>query len=612
MGASQTILVFSGGSTCEGGNTTCLVSFEDSVGEYFGNGTQTGVQWTGGYSQGATSITVANSLNITANSTVVVLDQCDTGYSGNSSGSGSGYSTCGSGSAKDNGNYFNCSDAYNPSGSTGCDVNAPDGGAARTHRFQEEWAQVSSCSPSCNYSGTTTLTLSRPLMRPNWSSGQSPEMFLIQANNYVGMQGFAVQAAGTSAGAAVSFNNIANCWVKGVAVLNPYSQGINLDGTDQCDVESDYVYNAGQNNTASDPSGIDYYGSNNLIANNILQAQRLSTIGNGPVSGNVVAYNFAINCFDGISSGGGDYMFACLWDGHSNGADYNLIEGNVANQVNQDPIHGTHLMETFYRNFFTGWESCANGNCGPGNTQKDVNLQAVNNLAYHRYGNWVANVLGTPNGPSSSGYRRSDPSGGNGLPGTAGYIYDAGSGDSCSSSSGCVGGPVPVDSLVAATSLFWGNWDAYNATTRWVTSEVPSGVSVYPNSVPSSSCTSSLSCPASFYYSSRPSWWSSSIPFPAIGPDVTGGNVGQCTGALNIPGEYGGLPAISASQCKGTSLAVGWAGHVNAIPALSCYLNVMEGPPDGTGSALTFDANTCYGGTSAAPAAPTGLQANVQ
>ena len=158
--------------------------------------------------------------------------------------------------------------------------------------------------------------------------------------------------------------------------------------------------------------------------------------------------------------------------------------------------------------------------------------------------------------------------------------------------------------------LRWGNWDAFNGTTRWNTSEVPSGIAVYPNSVPTS-CTSGGSCPPSFYLSSRPSWWSSSIPFPAIGPDVSNGNVGQCTGTLNTPGQFAGVAATSSGQCRGTSLASAWGGHINAIPAMACFLNVMGGAPDGTGSILSFDGSKCYADSSGtgtqAPPAPSNL-----
>jgi hypothetical protein len=92
---------------------------------------------------------------------------------------------------------------------------------------------------------------------------------------------------------------------------------------------------------------------------------------------------------------------------------------------------------------------------------------------------------------------------------------------------------------------------------------------------------------------------------------VSNGNVGQCTGTLNTPGQFAGVAATSSGQCRGTSLASAWGGHINAIPAMACFLNVMGGAPDGTGSILSFDGSKCYADSSGtgtqAPPAPSNL-----
>ena len=72
--------------------------------------------------------------------------------------------------------------------------------------------------------------------------------------------------------------------------------------------------------------------------------------------------------------------------------------------------------------------------------------------------------------------------------------------------------------------------------------------------------------PASFIYTSQPAFWTvvsgTQAPWPATGPDVTGGAA---------PGGFGYIP-----------------------PAENCYANILSGPVNGTGSALAFDASTCY------------------
>jgi len=68
--------------------------------------------------------------------------------------------------------------------------------------------------------------------------------------------------------------------------------------------------------------------------------------------------------------------------------------------------------------------------------------------------------------------------------------------------------------------------------------------------------------PASFYLAARPAWWGR-LPFPAVGPDVTGGR--------------------------------GPGGHAYGNPAEACYTKVMVGSDGGGGSPLPFNAKRCYG-----------------
>jgi hypothetical protein len=584
-GPQNTHLHFSAGGTCAGGRGSCLVGFQSSDGTYTCSGSSC-VQWTGNYAQGSTTIQIASGSNLVANQTMLVLDQCDDGYSGD---------PC-SGNAVDNGNYFNCEQKYSSSG--GCSENGSES-QARPNRGQQEMALVTGCSPACGSNGSTTVTLSRPIIHPNWRSGQTPEVWLIQSAQYVGVNGFSIDGSNFGYSAltfGVAFNNVANFWAKNLQLTNfantTFYGAQSTNGT----IESNYLYGVSQHSTTNDSSGFNYMLFNTIIHNNIIQAGKVAIIPTGPGAGNVIAYNVTVNAYTGDS-----FDFGDIWTGHSNGSDYNLYEGNYANYLTWDQTHGTQLMITAYRNFFPGWESCANGNCGSNNVKQNDN-NAIADTSFNRYANIVGNVLGTPN-VSTMGYTYTNPSGvffsGSGL----GYPYNLGSGNQG------IPNAIPIDQSLVGTTLRWGNWDAYNGSTQWNSTEVPSGISVYPNSVPSS-CAGGGSCAPSFYLASRPSWWPSSVPFPAIGPDVSGGNVGQCTGTIGTAGQYAGVAAISSSQCTGTSLASAWAGHVNATPAMACYLQ-SGGAPDGTGPAFSFDPTNCYGSgttTKKAPPAPTNLE----
>jgi hypothetical protein len=400
-----------------------------------------------------------------------------------------------------------------------------------------------------------------------------------------------IDMASSTGDQAILFVNAYQGWVSGVRITNCPHFFINANGGSHMQFQNNYLYHA---TTNPDPYGYRIeYGGDSLIVNNICQQVRICTSTDGPSAGDVFAYNFSVN-----QSDGSDFMFGAFWN-HSAGDDFQLWEGNAGDQMQNDYLHGSHLDETKLRNFFWGWESCAPISvCG--GFPKDSGTQAMFDAAFTRYNNNIGNVLGdaiyhnvyttTATGPSNTA------------------VFATGSGDAqaCGSSNPCP----PTDTVTATTSMNWGNYDTVSNAVRfcgnssdtgWVsvcgsTSEVPTGISPYPNSVPTLGDTGAGqgAMPASFIYASKPSWWGNTIPWPAIGPDVSSGNVGRCTGTLNTAGEYAGLPATSSGQCTGTSLTAAWGGHANATPAMNCYLTVMGGVPDGTGSALAFDPTLCY------------------
>jgi hypothetical protein len=310
--------------------------------------------------------------------------------------------------------------------------------------------------------------------------------------------------------------------------------------------------------------------SDDLIQNNIAQFVTAPYIMNGSCSGCVVGYNFAINDFYRGSTG---YVMAST-DQHTAGIDMLLYEGNVGAQLYADNFHGTHNFVTFFRNQYIGNDTaCYNGTLPYGESACSSNQVPVDIRAYSRFYNLIGNVLGQ-SGTSTTYQGGSKP------------IFSIGNGNSNGTHS------VPSDPLVAATLMRWGNYDVVTGAIRWCgnsadpgwtticgsTSEVPAGLSKYANSIPTTTV-----LPASFYLSKKPAWWPPAKPWPAIGPDVEGGNV------TNV------------------------GGHVYSIPAQDCYLNIMRGAANGTGPVLNFNAGKCYGiSSSTISSPPNGLQAIVR
>jgi hypothetical protein len=603
QGANSTRINYTGlASGCNGqGGIFCA----NGDGTYRGNPSNTVHNWTAGYTQGATQITLDSVSSVVAGQSILILNQCDTGFTG---------ANCTSGAPTDNGGYFVCATPWVSAG-IGCNI-AGESADGSAWRAGPSWQQEYVLAVAINQGGcgATCVTVSPALHHPNWASGQSPQAIVVQPVTQVGVENMTIDgsadfgSSGSPQGQAVGFNNAYQCWLSGVRTINGGARASGGGGLFFCQFENNYFY--GNPANYGDNSGVMINGGGgNLIVNNICEQVHLCILNDGPDDFLVAAYNFSIN-----QQASGDGMGIAI-DTHSGpGNDFTLLEGNAVDKVIDDIDHGGHLNMTKFRNFIWGWESCANGQCGSTTAKATQVVPVVAGYAT-RYSAFIANVLGTP------GYH-------NLLQDVqafgSGTIYELGAGY----------GSQPADPLGTSTVLRWGNWDSVTNNVRWCgnssnsgwlttclgLSEVPTNAPTYPNSVPTRGDTGAgqTPLPASFIYSSKPSWFGST-PWPPIGPDVSGGNVGQCAGTLNVPGKFNGLAALNAGQCAGSGINMSaWAGHVNAIPAMSCYFNVMGGNPDGTGAPLPFDAGACYGSSSSSgnpppgpPAPPTQLIAVV-
>ena len=310
--------------------------------------------------------------------------------------------------------------------------------------------------------------------------------------------------------------------------------------------------------------------ADNLCENNIFQHVAAATLAEVSV-GDVFAYNYVVDNF--YNNG------APAWQGgdathHQVGDFYILWEGHEGITFNADSIHGTANFVTNFRDYLNGHD-----------TATEVAPKTQSTWAYFLFNgarcfNLIGSVLGT------QGYHTH-------------YTTQAAGSASCGDSAvsslstivlgysdqggiqysvACLGTSfdIPNDLNVSTTLMRWGNYSACTGdsacnSSRFVSAEVPSGLTTYPNAVPSSK-----SLPASFYLSSKPSWWGT-MPWPAVGPDVTGGNVANVS------------------------------GHVYHNPAANCYLTVMGGRTDGSSGALSFNSVACYGSSGSAPNPPTGL-----
>jgi chitodextrinase len=569
-GANLTKLHFSAPAGCNGwGAGVCLAGSNT----YSGGGYDS-ANWTGGYSQGTTQITLDSVTGIKTNVTPIVLDQCNTGLSGTG---------CATGSQTDNNQWFVCDAGSN------CISQTANTGVYRTLRAQEEVVVATAISGS----GPYTVTISPAIRTSNWSAVQAPQAWwgtTVISNS--GVEDLLVDMTGAGGVRGITMMMSNGTWAKGVAVDDAnYDHVFNFLSINN-EVRDSYFFKS--YNTAQQSYGIGCsVSANALIENNVFEQVTDPISLDSACPGGVADYNFSVNSADVAPT----YLFPFV-QMHSAGSAFFLTEGNIGPQALEDDIHGTHQADTYFRNYFNGFQ--------PNNgEQTSSNDSAIGFSAFARYMNVIGNVLGSVAWHNVYQYVATTATGQACAGGTCKDVYDLGY------SANTLGqkGAAPNDPRVGQTLFRWGNYDVVNNSVQWNASEVPSGDAYYPNPVPATQ-----SLPASFVYSSKPSWIPAGTSWPLIGPDVSAGGISMCTS-----GTYLNSLVLNSAQCAGGTSTAVMAGHAQPNPAMQCYLNVMSGTPDGTGSMDTFNPASCYpteftsgggsGSDTTPPSVPTGLSA---
>ncbi|MGA9789115.1 MAG: hypothetical protein WBQ43_00380 [Terriglobales bacterium] len=487
-------------------------------------GTGGPVAWTSGFSQGATSITATGTIGSLGAGAIVFLEQCDTGYSGTPCPSPSGTNY-------DNGGLYVCGD------NALCQTNSGQTGA---QQHQQQTVFVTSVSGG----GPYTVNFTPGLYLPNWALGNSPTLNWTPSNsrgssvttNGIGLEDMTVDGTGVTSGNILFFNLTYASWIKGVRVVGlGTNNAVGMTYTKNCLFANNYLF---ADNTSS-ADGIDMQegqDSDDLVINNILTGG-VPWEGTGSTEGNVFAYNYARDAHT--------IYYENMPFQHNAGSAFMLYEGNQVGKFDEDETHGTHDLNTWFRNYISGWDSPYQ-TVTPFGTQWD---------AFSRFENSIGNAIGNSSATAAltnyQSVQTSCPSD---------FVHKF----SCSTQN---------DSLVQSTSMRWGNCDTVTDTCRFQSSEVPTSItpnsnctasgipyacctgsgtgtcsaSAWQNSVPSSDnlpCSfflagySSTTCTPTYSGGTGLSWWKVCTswatfptscsgaqiqPFPIAGPDITSG-----------------------------------------------------------------------------------------
>jgi len=381
------------------------------------------------------------------------------------------------------------------------------------------------------------------------------------AAKHAGVEDLQVYANNTGYAASFGMLQCAYCWIKGVETNYSDSDPAEVFWGFRDEVRDSYFSNSFTHQPGEHDSGIHvaYKTSASLFENNIVERARVSFDLGWGEAGNVFAYNYTqgefVTADPGVLVGG--FRF------HGAHAQFNLFEGNIVTTIDEDSIWGSTSHITAFRNWVTG----TNRVCAPLSGRGAVNCTGSN--AHYAFqaaraiqisylaslNSFVGNLVGSAQMQSLTGHNRVLPQIASveypaprsyegavyGWSFGYGPLEDRGTG----TGTGC-GASVPPCHAAGAysTNFFHGNYNHIDGSIGWAP-----GVS--------------HKLPPSFYLAAKPGWWGS-LPFPAIGPEITGGS--------------------------------GPAGHSFGNPAQICYQIVMGGSDGGQGSPLVFNATRCYGG----------------
>jgi hypothetical protein len=484
----------------------------------------------------------------------------------------------------DNGGIYTCDQVTTPqycheSGQTSSDNGRTIGG------IDYNGTQMFVVTAVTGSGATRTLTLSNPIYGNNWASGQTPGIWwpstVVSSEPSVyniGVENITFDyTANSSVPAGINFYDCYNCWATGIQSKNANRNHVWVYQSKNVTIADSYFF--GTQNTASESYGVeDFISSDSLVQNTIFQQVAEPLIGGGS-SGWVEAYNFWINNRYGVVTNWNESAFM----GHDAGNSFKLLEGNEGNTILQDDIHGIGGgSNTVFRNQLSGrGYNCTvtSGTCTA--TALTTNNTSAINIYYGARGhNVIGNVLGTASYHTTY---QTDTTGSSANCNASIFVLGWGAA-TCTVDGGGVNYP-QKDTLVESTLMRWDNYDVATNAVRQFTPEGCPGAGTYLNANCTNFTTPSTTIPASLYLSAKPSWWNfpggSASPFPAVGPDVTGGTITAGTGPNATLG-----------------------GHAYPNPAMNMYFKVMSGPTDGSGTMLTgFNPALYY--TSSTAANPT-------
>lgn len=309
-----------------------------------------------------------------------------------------------------------------------------------------------------------------------WTYNKTPQATKISSfRTGMGFEDFTLDNTTSNNGKIIHFGGAIESWILRVEMIGVQTYGLFMYGNYKNTIRSSKFHEGYAGSGGGYTIMLWNRASENLFEDNIIYNIGETVLMDGSVSGNVIAYNYSTAPVYGGNSAGTSF------GSHAAHPMFNLFEGNqTEGRFRFDYTWGTNSHQTMFRNRLIN--------------ETNLAYNAVRNLvdlwAYARYMNVIGNVLGTV-GQETIYQETSGP-----VNSSAKVVYAFGETS--------LWGNRGVDPNVLSTVFRQGNWDSVTNSIRWDEDII----------------NSTRILPASFYLSSRPSWYGN-CTWPAFGPDLT-------------------------------------------------------------------------------------------
>ena len=278
------------------------------------------VNWTAGYTQGTTNITLSSTSGLTVGN-IIVLDQLSDpawvdaqGYEGNNN------------------------------------AGRPVNGAGQ--RATMQFSRVTAIAGN-------VVSISPGIALPFWSGSRSPQAWWMGAHVWTsrfGIENMTINGAGVSGfdpyRANIYFETARDCWVKNVRSTKPTIAHVAYWGAINCEVRHSYFFDT--KSAASLSYGIvPVFAAWLLVEDNIFEKVTAPVIPAHSSHCSVASYNYMVNMY---YSQANNFLMAGFQPHDAHNYMW-LAEGNwIESKIDADFIHGSSSHNVIYRNRIVGWE----------------------------------------------------------------------------------------------------------------------------------------------------------------------------------------------------------------------------------------------------------------